>query len=268
MGVSKVDSFGRNVATACAYLFSIVLVVAGIACASLLSELRGTSIWSAIWLAVPLFLVGLSTLIACRRKMLYSAYATIFSGIVLAATIYALVIMPVIVQLYPVLSYSKTIASASPAVPAATSAAAPVSLSISAALPDEMTSGSLPDESTAASVTSATTTSISAVSSETTTGNVGIFCDLDTWINEVTFNTRREPKVLKTDQQLSAYVGSTGGNWLIIWEKDYLQLPAELRSKLKVVDSQKMVQKKIVIGALSNKARIENATKLILAVTR
>lgn len=101
-----------------------------------------------------------------------------------------------------------------------------------------------------------------------TTGNVGIFTELDTWINEVTFNTRREPKVLKTNQELTTYITSCSGNWLIIWEKDYAQLPAEVQGKLKVVDSQKMLQKKIVIGALSNKARIENATKLVLAVTR
>lgn len=252
VGASKVDSFGRNVATVAAYLLSIILVIAGIACASLLSELRETSIWSLIWLAVPLLLVGLSTLIACRRRMMFSAYATIFSGIVLAGTIYALVIMPAIVALYPVLSYSKTIANASPPVRAATSGTTtPVALSISASLPGESSCATTP-----------------AVHRETMTGNVGIFGELDTWVNEVTFNTQREPKVLKTGKQLATYVNSAGGNWLIIWEKDYLQLPAELQRKLKVVDSQKMIQKKIVIGAFSNKARIENATKLVLAVTR
>lgn len=271
-GVTRIDTLGRNFATAAAYLLSIALVVAGVACASLLAELRETSIWSTLGIAFPLALVGVSTFVACRRGMLFSAYATIFSGIILAGTVYALVLMPAIAQMYPVLSYSKIIASASPSIPSAIQGTgAPVSLSISASLPGETanSAGAPEDAGNSSFVAKGTTSSDSALpETPATSGSVGIYKGLDTWVNEVTFSTRREPQVLKTDDQLAAYILSTPGNWLLIWEKDFAQLPSELQGKLKVVDSRKMVQKKIVIGALSNKARIENATKLVLAITR
>jgi hypothetical protein len=151
--------------------------------------------------------------------------------------------MPAIAARYPVLSYCRTIALASPAPLAKASGSeskeSPRTLSISTSLP---------------AVTRAT--------------NVCIFGDLDTWVNEVTFGTAAEPAVLKSSQDLATYVDGARGNWLIIWERDYAQLPVLLQEKLKVIDRQEMVQKKIVIGAFSNKDRIRNLNKLILARTR
>ncbi len=242
---------GRNkLAGGAVALLNVALIVAGAGIGLFLSVLPYPA-------SVPPIVVGLAPIAAgvfglfnLYRGRMLAATATVFSGVVIAGSLFATVAMPVMTQMQPALSYADQIKIAERDKP------------ISSA-----STNSSNDKQTKKGVFTFDHNTIgqNVIGDENSVG-IGMYAGLEHWIDEVTFRTGREPVKVASATELGAFQSTPGSHWLMIKNTDFDAMPEDVRARWNVVERKGFIPKSLNPGYIfKHKGDLTGGSELILA---
>lgn len=252
-----IDEKNKLAGVAIAFL-NVALIVAGVGIGLFLSVLPYPA-------SVPPFVVGLAPaavgifgLLNLYKGKAFAAVATVFSGVVIAGSLFGAVAMPVMTQMQPALQYADQIKVAEQDKPIANS----------------IVGGSKSDQAAAEKDKPAkkgvftfdhNDIGKNVVGDENSVG-IGMYTGLEHWIDEVTFRTGREPVKVASATELGAFHSTPGSHWLMIKNVDFDSLPEEARARWDVVDRKGFIPKSLNPGYIfKHKGDLTGGSELILA---
>ncbi len=175
----------NRIAIAGGYLLSLAVIVAGILLGVLTFILPLEPEWACLAVLFAPLSLGIFGVTMVRRGIIGGGYFTGFGGVILLGLVYALMVLPVIQDLQPVIGFSERIAHRQ-------------------------------DDS-----------------------RVAIYTGLERWVDEVTFRTRREPKVLKNAQDLNDFLSAPGSAWLMITREDFELVAGSIEEERLMISQEK-----------------------------
>lgn len=251
--LDKWTSENNKFTSAAAFVLNVVLVVVGLGITALLNELPyPPSIPPVAVGAIPV-IIGLFGLSQVFKAKQFASYATIFSGVAITGSAFALFAMPVLIKMSPALQYAETIRAADTGNDRTAELKRLVEQKRGLADPTRNLAGVV-----AQGLTEAPTNAQSI--------NIGMFSGVEHWIDEVTFRTEREPIKLSNADELSAFLSAPGKHWLIIKNSDFDVLPESARRNLETVARHGFIPKSLNPGyILKHRGDLTGGNELILA---
>lgn len=236
---------------AAAFALNVALIVVGFGITALLYEMPYAPAIPPVAvgaLPVVLGLFGLSQVFKAKQ---FASFATIFSGIALTGSVFAVFAMPVLIRMSPALQYADTIRASDNGADKTAELKKLVQQKRGLADPTRNLAG-------AAGASQPVTDAQSLT--------IGMYTGVEHWIDEVTFRTEREPVKLSNAEELSAFLSNPGTHWLMIKNVDFDALPAHTRDSLEIVARQGFIPKSLNPGyILKHRGDLTGGNELILA---
>ena len=200
-------------AAAGAWILAMCLAAAAICSSFFLSKLSGGAT-PLQWILMPAALTTSALLMAlCMyHKAYFKAYTLVYIAVSLAAIGFCLQILPVLLNLQPVLNYISTVRNSPPAT------------------------------------------------------RIGIYRTVDSWIDETTFQTGREPVKLSNTAELTAFLNSKPAALLVVPKDKFEELPASVLAKVRILDSRPYIEHSLNPGFALKRNGVLTANQPLLLV--
>ncbi|MBX3074853.1 glycosyltransferase family 39 protein [Candidatus Obscuribacterales bacterium] len=237
--------------SAAAFALNVVLLVVGFGITALLNEMPYAPAIPPVAVGALPVVIGLFGLSQVFKAKQFASFATIFSGIVLAGSVFAVFAMPVLIRMSPALHYADTIRASDNGADRTAELKKLVEQKRGLADPTRNLAGAAGASQPVTDVQSLT---------------IGMYTGVEHWIDEVTFRTEREPVKLSSAEELSAFLSRPGTHWLMIKNVDFDALPAPTRESLEIVARQGFIPKSLNPGyILKHRGDLTGGNELILA---
>ena len=251
--LDKWISENNKFTSAVAFILNVVLIVVGLGITALLNELPyPPSVPPVVVGAIPV-VIGLFGLSQIFKSKQFASYATIFSGVILTGSAFALFAMPVLIQMSPALQYAETIRATDNGSDRTAELKKLIEQKRGLADPTRNLAGNVAQ-------------GLTEIPTSANSVNIGMFSGVEHWIDEVTFRTEREPIKLSNADELSAFLAAPGTHWLMIKNTDFDALPETARNELNVVARHGFIPKSLNPGyILKHRGDLTGGNELILA---
>lgn len=98
---------------------------------------------------------------------------------------------------------------------------------------------------------------------------VGMYKPLENWVDEVTFQTGREPRLLPNMEALSAFLVKSEPVYVMVPKDSFEQLPAAVMSQVRIIDSRPYISKSLTPGlAIKTRGHLTGEIPLLLVTNR
>lgn len=244
-------------------LLNVALIVAGIGIGLFVSVLPYPPSVSPFVVALAPIVAGIWGMLYLFRSVpsapqtprvndrVFAALATVFSGVIIAGSMFAAVVMPVMTQMLPALQYADQIKVAEQGKPISSNAG-------------QSTGGQ--DVKPKGVFTFDHNTIGKNVIGDSNSVGIGMYAGLEHWIDEVTFRTGREPVKVANANELDAFLAAPGSHWLMIKNTDFDALPENARTRWTVVERRGFIPKSLNPGYIfKHKGNLTGGSELVLA---
>ncbi len=241
----------NRLTSAAAFALNVALIVVGFGITALLNEMPYAPAIPPVAVGALPVVIGLFGLSQVFKAKQFASFATIFSGIILTGSVFAVFAMPVLIRMSPALQYAETIRRTDTGADRTAELKKLVEQKRGLADPTRNLAG-------AAGASQPVTDAHSLT--------IGMYTGVEHWIDEVTFRTEREPVKLSNPEELSAFLSSPGTHWLMIKNVDFDALPAPTRDSLEIVARHGFIPKSLNPGyILKHRGDLTGGNELILA---
>ena len=94
---------------------------------------------------------------------------------------------------------------------------------------------------------------------------IGVYKTSENWIDEITFQTKKEPLKLNSPEEVTGFIQSSGNSYVICPQDIYDRLTPEAKAQVVVADSKSYVKRSLNPGfALKNAGKLTAAAPLLL----
>lgn len=98
---------------------------------------------------------------------------------------------------------------------------------------------------------------------------IGVYSTLQNWIDEITFQTDREPLNIKNPSMAALFLESGAPVLLLMPADEFKKLPLKAQNKSRILDSREFIQKSVnPINLLSRAGKLDKTSQLLLLINR